>query len=215
MSISKLEWFIIALVIIIILIAAIGGKNLVSNDMFKFIFIIMGVFIAYDYIKLRLKAQKVNCQLKKLIGKESMTNNEESSNEDETPEKPTLEEDPKHEEKSSSVIPPDGPSKFITQGDSAITIPVPYSTKEGKKNVDDIFEMHTQMNREILNHNDMGAYGDNFIFNRMKFMQQQAKMSQDIRATFNVNSLKPYFEDELRECEERDWWDNDNLGKIM
>jgi len=56
---------------------------------------------------------------------------------------------------------------------------------------------------------DTGCTGDTKMANRMKYMGMQAKMSQDIRARWNVEKLRPYFEEELAEFERRDWWEND------
>lgn len=64
---------------------------------------------------------------------------------------------------------------------------------------------------------DMGCTGDTRIANRMKYMGLQARMSQDIRARWNAEKFRPYFEEELRDNETRDWWDNDNehLDNLM
>ncbi len=54
---------------------------------------------------------------------------------------------------------------------------------------------------------DSGCAGDTRIANRMKYMGLQARMSQDIRAKWNTEKFRPYFEEELRDGENRDWWD--------
>jgi hypothetical protein len=48
-------------------------------------------------------------------------------------------------------------------------------------------------------------------------MGLQAKMSQEIRARWNAEKLRPYFEEELDEQENRDWWDTeaDYLDVLM
>ena len=56
---------------------------------------------------------------------------------------------------------------------------------------------------------DTGCAGDTRIANRMKYMGLQAKLSQDIRARWNAEKFRPYFEEELRDGENRDWWDVD------
>lgn len=56
---------------------------------------------------------------------------------------------------------------------------------------------------------DTGCSGDTRMANRMKYMGLQAKMSQDIRARWNAEKFRPYFEEELRDNETRDWWDNE------
>ena len=56
---------------------------------------------------------------------------------------------------------------------------------------------------------DTGCSGDTRMANRMKYMGLQAKLSQDIRARWNAEKFRPYFEEELRDNETRDWWDNE------
>lgn len=56
-------------------------------------------------------------------------------------------------------------------------------------------------------HKDMGCSGDNKLANRMKYMGLQAKVSQDIRARMNRHSIQQFWEEELRDNENRDWWD--------
>lgn len=56
---------------------------------------------------------------------------------------------------------------------------------------------------------DTGCSGDTRMANRMKYMGLQARMSQDIRARWNAEKFRPYFEEELRDNETRDWWDNE------
>ncbi len=64
---------------------------------------------------------------------------------------------------------------------------------------------------------DSGCAGDTRIANRMKYMGLQARMSQDIRAKWNAEKFRPYFEEELRDNETRDWWDveSDYLELLM
>jgi hypothetical protein len=58
-------------------------------------------------------------------------------------------------------------------------------------------------------HKEMGSSGDTRLANRMKYMGLQERMAKDIRAKWNVEKLRPYFEEELQENEHRDWWDNE------
>lgn len=66
-------------------------------------------------------------------------------------------------------------------------------------------------------HSSMGSSGDTQLANRMKYMSLQPRMSQEIRARHNANTLKSYFEEELQEQENRDWWDveADYLDEFM
>ncbi len=58
-------------------------------------------------------------------------------------------------------------------------------------------------------HKDMGCSGDTRIANRMKYMGVQDRMAKDIRARWNAEKFRPYFEEELSNNESRDWWDNE------
>lgn len=53
--------------------------------------------------------------------------------------------------------------------------------------------------------------GDTLLCNRMKYMGSQPQLSQDIRATWNVRKLQPWVEEELREQEDKIWWEADFL----
>lgn len=66
-------------------------------------------------------------------------------------------------------------------------------------------------------HSYMGCGADTQIANRMKYMGLQAKLSQDIRARHNKYKLLPYFDEELKANENRDWWDaeQDYLDMFM
>jgi hypothetical protein len=66
-------------------------------------------------------------------------------------------------------------------------------------------------------HKDMGSSLDNKLSNRMKYMGLQNKISKDTRSRFNRYTLQPYFEEELSENENRDWWniEQDYLDDYM
>ena len=66
-------------------------------------------------------------------------------------------------------------------------------------------------------HSYMGSGADTQIANRMKYMGLQAKLSQEIRARHNKYKLLPYFDEELKANENRDWWDaeQDYLDMFM
>lgn len=82
--------------------------------------------------------------------------------------------------------------------------PEPRPTKQAPGEFDiDIFNGHGDMQKIFK---ETGTSGDTSICNRMKYMGLQAKLSQDIRAQYNTNSLKPYVEEELREGD-RIWWE--------
>jgi len=64
-------------------------------------------------------------------------------------------------------------------------------------------------------HHLMGGDADNFMCNRMKYSSMQPQMSKDIRARHNKYKFQQYYEQELREQENRDWWETDELDDEM
>lgn len=58
-------------------------------------------------------------------------------------------------------------------------------------------------------HGKMSCSGDTQLANRMKYMSMQSQMAKDARARWNVEKFRPYFAEELKDNERRDWWDND------
>ena len=66
-------------------------------------------------------------------------------------------------------------------------------------------------------HGEMGCSGDTEIYNRMKYLSLQPQLSKVIRASWNARKLQPYLEEELKENENRDWWDceQEKLDAIM
>lgn len=64
-------------------------------------------------------------------------------------------------------------------------------------------------------HMQMGATGDNQIFNRMKYVSIQPQVSKDIRARWTTHGLRPFVEEELREQANKIWWENDDLDVYM
>lgn len=84
------------------------------------------------------------------------------------------------------------------------------------KNEFDIDLYSNQLSVQEL-HKDMGCSGDNKLANRMKYMMLQPKMSHDARARMNRYTLLQFWEEELRDNENRDWWDaeQDHLDAYM
>jgi hypothetical protein len=96
------------------------------------------------------------------------------------------------------------------KGDTEIQNKIIPEPKKQNVNEYDIDLYHAEDNiRKLYTH--MGADGDNQVCNRMKYMGVQAKLSQDIRASFNKYSWQPYLEEEMREGESKIWWDFDQL----
>lgn len=62
----------------------------------------------------------------------------------------------------------------------------------------------------------MGGTADTRMANRMKYMGMQAKLSQDIRASYHKPQMQQYFAEELNDAWERsNWWDRDQLEKVF
>lgn len=78
----------------------------------------------------------------------------------------------------------------------------------------DLYDRHLSV-QEL--YKDMGSAGDTRIASRMKYMALQPRMSREIQARMNSEKLRPYFEEEFREQENKDWWDvaNDHLDALM
>lgn len=63
---------------------------------------------------------------------------------------------------------------------------------------------------------DSGSLGDNRLVNRSKYAAAQAKVSMDIRARWSPDQFRGMFAEELKDNENRDWWENENdLDKYM
>jgi hypothetical protein len=82
-----------------------------------------------------------------------------------------------------------------------------------KKENPDEFDIDMYNSEQSLQcmHKDMGCGGDTMLCNRMKYMGLQPQLSKDIRSAFDKYTLQPYFEEELREQSEREWWNSDHL----
>ncbi len=102
------------------------------------------------------------------------------------------------------------------QEDEAIDIEASLKPEAKHKNEFDIDLYDRELSTKEL-FKDSGCAGDTRIANRMKYMGLQARMSQDIRAKWNAEKFRPYFEEELRDGENRDWWDTeaDYLDLLM
>jgi hypothetical protein len=81
-------------------------------------------------------------------------------------------------------------------------------TKTQQNQID--IDIHNNVDLRSI-HKEMGCSGDNQMANRMKYMAMQAKASIDSRANWNKYSFQPFIEEELRESEERCWWENNDV----
>ena len=68
-------------------------------------------------------------------------------------------------------------------------------------------------NKDILanSYDAVGCTADNELCKRMIYTGKQPQMSQIYRARHNKYTMQPYFEEELREAANRDWWNSDFL----
>lgn len=173
----------IFLVLICIVIAGII-KHVTPSGMMvpTFALIAVCLWVAYDYMMLQRYKAKAACLTK---DKDIQNANEEIHQLAANIHAADLEEEVEKPAEASAEDKPE--QKHVNEFDigmfNAATIP----------------ELHTQM----------GFGADTQIANRMKYMSLQAKLSQEIRARHNKHNLLPYFDEELRANEQRDWWDQE------
>ncbi len=61
----------------------------------------------------------------------------------------------------------------------------------------------------------MGCSGDNSIMKKMSHVSSMNKRALTARSNFSSNSIKKYFEEELRDHSNRIWWDNQDLEQAF
>lgn len=76
-------------------------------------------------------------------------------------------------------------------------------------------QINREENKDIEVMNVGADRGDDKIFNRTKYMEDQAKQAQINRSKHNSHKLKHLFEEEFQEQEEREWMNRDDLGMIL
>lgn len=151
----------------------------------SFILIAIGLWISYDYILLRRYKAKEQCNKQKNI-REIHTLVDEINND--------------------AYEGGDLNSQDLQDNQN----PKKATPVEKLLECDFDIDVHNQVDiRDMYHH--MGSSGDNQIANRMKYLGMQPQLSKNIRAAHNRYTLQPYFEEELRENEEREWWNNDAL----
>ncbi len=193
---------VIFLALICIVIAGIVHR-LVPADMMvpSFALIAVCLWIAYDYILLsRYKAKqaclKQDSDAENIEGKIRQLSEELGEND--------------NDDHSQAEEPGN------TSNEQGNTDDSPLTPKAQHKNEFDIDLFDKEMSIQEL-YKESGCAGDTRTANRMKYMGLQARMSQDIRARWNTEKFRPYFEEELRDNETRDWWDNEaeHLDELM
>jgi len=114
--------------------------------------------------------------------------------------------------------------KLDPESVEGLSFPVPVTLFDNKKDPyiprqDSIynFDIGLYNGESIQNlHQQMGCDGDTALCNRSKYAGMQPQVSIENRASYNKYSFQPYVEEELRDNENRDWWDNiDYLDKEL
>jgi hypothetical protein len=182
---------VVFLALVCIVIAGIVNKLAPSGMMIPtFALIAICLWIAYDYILLRRYKAKQSC-------KNNQKNKEELAKMEEDDD---VNINPGDRELQDMIY--DLENKYSNKED-ADSPDVPKAKHKGEFDID-LYNKGLSI-QEL--HKDMGCSGDNKLANRMKYMGMQAKVSQDNRAKLNRYSLQQYWEEELRDNENRDWWD--------
>ena len=196
---------VIFLVLICIVIAGIIYKTVPSQMMIPtFALVAVCLWIALDYILMQRYQIKKSCDVPK-VNHDPL---------DDQINRLTQELNLAENSKSTNVS---DDSKSINVSDNSPPSTEKNLTPEAKhKNEFDIDLYDKQLSIKEL-FKDSGCTGDTRIANRMKYMGLQARMSQDIRARWNTEKLRPYLEEELSDNENRDWWDveTDYLDILM
>ncbi len=184
---------VIFLALVCIVIAGIVNKLAPSGMMIPtFALIAVCLWIAYDYILLQRYKAKQSCSLHKKNKEELEKMEEEQEGNINTGDRDLQDMIDDLENKYSE-------EKNKDYEDLN-------TSKAKHKGEFDIDLYNKELSVQEL-HKDMGCSGDNKLANRMKYMGLQARMSQEIRSRLNRYSLQPYWEEELRANENRDWWD--------
>ena len=214
---------VIFLVLICIVIAGIIYKTVPSQMMIPtFALVAVCLWIALDYILMQRYQIKKSCdvpkvnhdplddQINRLTQELNLAENSKSTNVSDNSKSTNVSDDSKSTNVSDD-------SKSINVSDNSPPSTEKNLTPEAKhKNEFDIDLYDKQLSIKEL-FKDSGCTGDTRIANRMKYMGLQARMSQDIRARWNTEKLRPYLEEELSDNENRDWWDveTDYLDILM
>jgi hypothetical protein len=162
----------------------------------SFIFICVGLWIAYDYMMINRYKEKEKC----MTEKHAQTLHEMQA------QSQVLINDMSAESVDDRNIPdievPDEPETPLPKREQK-----PEKTHDNEYDID----IHNQLHNIKNMHNVMGSSGDTMICNRMKYMAVQSQLSKDIRSSWNKYSVQPWIEEELREHADREWWNSDHL----
>jgi len=173
---------VIFLALIAIVIAGLVHKFLPDDSSLivpSFVLISVGLWIAYDYILLNRYQKRAACAH---AHQSKHTNTNAAQKQEREPEhKPTVSVDSGE------------PEKPLIEIKKPVSVDINYYRDDS-----DFRSLHKSM----------GSSGDNQLFNRMKYMSIQPKVSAALRTGWTARSLQPFVEEELREQERRHWWDD-------
>ena len=219
---------VVFLALICIVVGALVIK-LAPSDMLipTFALIAVCLWVAYDYMLLKrykakeacMKKHQTDKELDEVINSIDLNADVDESKDSDFGEKPADDGKP-----VSEVIADDGkPVSDKLDVRNAINGADVYKSEleanypANQKDVSE-FDIALYNGADIPNvYKAMGCSADTKIANRMKYMGMQAKLSLDIRAKHNRHTLAPYYDEELRANENRDWWDveSDFLDEYM
>ncbi len=176
---------VIFLALIAVVVAGIVNRMLPEGSLLlvpSFMVICVAVWIAYDYMMRQRFQQKEKC----LMSVASLIN-ERKKPVDSKLDEP---EDPEEPDEPDEPAEPEEPAEPDEQ---------PAQKPPTKRRV------------ELYNPEPEDGTADTVFSNRMKYTGVQPQMAQIARAMHNKYALQPYFEEELREHAEREWWNSDHL----
>lgn len=189
---------VVFLALVCIVIAGIVNKIAPEGMMMpSFALIAICLWVAYDYIMLK------RYQAKKACSAEKHTHAKKNNDADDL--------DKKIEQLEEEV----GRSK----PSSLKNDPEEHNVKRPQAKHENEFDI-AMYDRELSVkelYKDMGCAGDTRLANRMKYMALQPRMSKDIHSRLNSEKLRPFYEEELDDNENSEWWnvENDYLDNLM
>jgi hypothetical protein len=156
----------------------------------SFAFICIGLWMTYDYTLATRYKKRLACMLEHQMNNELYDETDQITNED------IIDDMPNNQQDYNQDYNQDNRQDY---------------------NQDDIIEKYNKEMSIKENHANMGCTADTHIFNRMKYAGIQPQLSKIIRSAWNVRKFQPYIDAELKENENRDWWDTEQncLDSIM
>ena len=160
----------------------------------SFAFICIGLWMTYDYTLATRYKKRLACMLEHQMNDELYDETDQINNEDIIDDMPNNQQDNNLDNQQDNNL--------DNQQDNNLDYNLDY-------NQDDIIEKYNKEMSIKENHANMGCTADTHIFNRMKYAGIQPQLSKIIRSAWNVRKFQPYIDAELKENENRDWWDTE------